>query len=432
MVKKMIRSFIKYLILTFFLIIIFAVYPQLINSIRFTTLSVLKNIFTNERDEPVIQNLSKKNDFKIINSNSFEIKVRNLDNFAGYNINSDGSINNQHKSAGLFGEFKEDKVNLKLFTRDGFVIENGVAKAFDLPRNYDPHNSAGGIRGIFFVDNDSYGLMVTNNIGCQNVTIINLNKKLEIFEADCLPDDQSKIHFDGVGGASTFIDDNILISIGTPTNNYQPVRDLAQNDDSYYGKIISINKKDIKKSLKNNERVEVSIFSKGHRNPQGLEKINNKIFSTEHGPKGGDELNNIKENSNYGWPISSYGTKYENVSSAAYKLNHSKNSFIEPIYQFTPSVGISDLVKCTNELINYYEREGCLIATSLREQSLIIFLLSENLDRVIGYEIIDFGQRLRHIAKKQNGEVFSDKDGSIFMSTDQGNVVKAQFILLKD
>ena len=94
------------------------------------------------------------------------------------------------------------------------------------------------------------------------------------------------------------------------------------------------------------------------------------------------------------------------MSSAAYELNHFKNDFIEPLYQFTPSVAISDLVKCTNQLISYYERDGCLIATSLREQSLIIFLLSENLDRVIGIEKIDFGQRLRHIAKQKNNKLF--------------------------
>ncbi len=428
----MTRSFLKYLFLTFFIIALLAIFPQLINSIRFTTISIVKNIFTNDRQIPIVQKLNDKKEYEIINSNSFEIKVSNLNDFAGYNINSDGSINNQHKSAGLFGELKEGVVNLSLFTRDGSVIENGVVKVFDLPSNYDPHNSAGGIRGIFFVDNDPYGLMVTKNIGCQNVTILNLVMKFEIFEADCLPFDQSGIHFDGVGGASTFIDNNILISIGTPTNSYQPVRDLAQNDNSYYGKIISINKKDIIQSVKNNKKVNVSIFSKGHRNPQGLDKINNKIFSTEHGPKGGDELNYITKNSNYGWPISSYGTKYENVSSAAYKMSHSNSGFNEPIYQFTPSVGISDLVKCTKELINYYEREGCLMATSLREQSLIIFLLSEQLDRVIGFEIIDFGQRLRHIAKNKNGEIFSDNDGSIFMSTDQGNVVKAQFNLIKE
>ena len=428
----MIRNFIKYLALIFFLVSIFVSFPELSNSIRFTIVSIVKNIFTEDRIKPEIKTINEEKNFEIINSNSFEIKVSNLNSFNGYNINLDGSINNQHKSAGLFGEFKDDKINLKLFTRDGSVIENGVVKVFDLPNNYDPHNSSGGIRGIFFIKNDPYGLMVTKNISCQNVTIINLEKKFEIFEADCLPDDQSKIHFDGIGGASTHIGDNILISIGAPTNSYQPVRDLAQNDSSYYGKIISINKKNIIKSLNKNEKVSVSIYSKGHRNPQGLENINSKIFSTEHGPKGGDELNYITKNSNYGWPISSYGTKYENISSAAYKLSHSKHGFIEPLYQFTPSVGISDLVKCTKQLIDYYDREGCLIATSLREQSLIIFLLSEKLDRVIGFEIIDFGQRLRHIAKKKNGEIFSDIDGSIFMSTDQGNVLKAYFNLVKE
>ena len=428
----MIRISFKYLAIIFFLISIFVSFPELSISIRFAIVSIVKTIFTEDRIKPEIKTTNEEKKFEIINSNSFEIKVSNLNNFTGYNINLDGSINNQHKSAGLFGEFKDDKINLKLFTRDGSVIENGVVKVFDLPNNYDPHNSAGGIRGIFFIENDPYGLMVAKNISCQKVTIINLEKKFEIFEADCLPDDQSKIHFDGIGGASTNINDNVLISIGAPTNNYQPVRDLAQSDNSYYGKIISINKNNIIKSLNNKEKVIVSIFSKGHRNPQGLENINNKIFSTEHGPKGGDELNIITKNSNYGWPVSSYGTKYENISSAAYKLNHSKHGFVEPLFQFTPSVAISDLVKCTKQLIDYYEREGCLIATSLKEQSLIIFLLSEKLDRVIGSEIIDFGQRLRHIAKKKNGEIFSDIDGSIFMSTDQGNVIKAYFNLVKE
>ena len=432
MTTLMIKNLIKYFVLTLILVLVLSAFPQLTNLVRFTAVSIIKNIFPDDRTKPIIQNANSENIEEIINANSFEINVSNLSNFVGYNTNTDGSINNQHKSAGLFGEIVNNEILLKLFTRDGSVIKNGVTKVYDLPKNYDPHNSAGGIRGIFFLENDPYGLMVTKNIGCQNVTVLNLVKKIKIFETDCLPHDQSKIHFDGVGGASVHLDDKILISIGAPTNNHQPIRDLAQSDDSYYGKIISINKNDINKSLENNTKVEVSIFSKGHRNPQGLDKINNKIFSTEHGPKGGDELNNVIENSNYGWPITSYGTKYENISSAAYKLNHKKNGFIEPLYQFTPSVGISDLVKCTKQLVQYYDREGCLIATSLREKSLIIFLLSEKLDRVIGFEIIDFGQRLRHIAKNYNGDVFTDKNGSIFISTDQGNVIKAQFNLKKD
>ncbi len=428
----MLKFLIKYFLITLVLIFLISLFPNITNTLRFTLVSIVKNIFPAERTEPVLNKINFEKPHETINANSFEIYVNELSSFAGYNLNSDESINNQHKSAGLFGEIKNGKTILKLFTRDGSVIENGTVKMFDLPKNYDPHNSAGGIRGIFFIENEPYGLMATKNIGCQNATIVNLEKKKAIFETDCLPSDQSKVHYDSIGGASIHLDNKIFVSIGTPTNSSQKIRDLSQNNNSYYGKIISINKKDLSQFLEDKTELNINIFSKGHRNPQGLAIINNKIFSTEHGPKGGDELNLIIKSGNYGWPVASYGTKYENLSSAAYELNHFKNDFIEPLYQFTPSVAISDLVKCTNQLISYYERDGCLIATSLREQSLIIFLLSENLDRVIGIEKIDFGQRLRHIAKQQNGKTFSDLDGSIFISTDKGNVLKVLFNLIKD
>ena len=69
-------------------------------------------------------------------------------------------------------------------------------------------------------------------------------------------------------------------------------------DDSDIGKILFIN-------LDNYKKI---IFSKGHRNPQGLLNIDNKnILSTEHGPYGGDEINKIIFGKNYGWPIASYG-----------------------------------------------------------------------------------------------------------------------------
>ena len=53
------------------------------------------------------------------------------------------------------------------------------------------------------------------------------------------------------------------------------------------------------------------LFSVGHRNPQGLIVSDNIVISTEHGPYGGDEINNIKFGKNYGYPISSYGELYK-------------------------------------------------------------------------------------------------------------------------
>ena len=142
-------------------------------------------------------------------------------------------------------------------------------------------------------------------------------------------------------------------------------------------------------------------------------------------------MNFIEENSNYGWPVASYGTKYESLASASYKLNHKKNSFKEPLLQFTPSIAISDLTNCSNQMMVYYERKGCLLATTLRDKSLYIILLSDDYSRVIGYEKIEFGERLRHIAKQKNNKLFQDNDGSIYIASDSGKVLKFYFKLIK-
>ena len=74
------------------------------------------------------------------------------------------------------------------------------------------------------------------------------------------------------------------------------------------------------------------------------------IINTEHGPKGGDEINfnfqNHKETPNYGWDVSSYGVEYDGTR---YKDSHSKYGFIEPFRYYTPAIGISELIYLPNE-----------------------------------------------------------------------------------
>ena len=429
----MLKSILKYLFIFLISIVVVYQFQGYISQLRLIPTGLIKLIFPENRVEPVIEkNISKdKLTSEILNANSFEVYIDEVDYLAGYNKNQDGSMNNQHKSAGLYGTHFNNKTLLELYTRDGFLITESKTSQFILPRNYDSHNSQGGIRGIFFLNKEPYAYMATKKIGCQNMSIINLKRKIEIFETDCLPDYQG-IHYDGVGGASIHYKENILLTVGAPTNNSQPIRDLAQNNESYYGKIISINKVSILNFLDKKNKIKVKIYTRGHRNPQGLAKINNNLFSAEHGPKGGDELNILKENANYGWPIASYGTKYESVASSSYKLNHQKNNFKEPLMQFTPSIAISDLANCSKQMIEYYNREGCLLATTLRDKSLVIILLSDDLNRVIGYEKIEFGERLRHIAKKQNGELFHEDNGSIYITSDSGRVLNVTFKLIKE
>ena len=108
-----------------------------------------------------------------------------------------------------------------------------------------------------------------------------------------------------------------------------------QDTNSIFGKILFIDFE------KNNP----IIFSKGHRVAQGLYTEGNLIISTEHGPRGGDEINKILFNKNYGWPIASYGEKYSvnNSKKSSYTKNHYSQGFEEPLFAFVPAIGISEI-----------------------------------------------------------------------------------------
>ena len=147
----------------------------------------------------------------------------------------------------------------------------------------------------------------------------------------------------------------------------------------------------------------------GHRNPQGLlyDKENNFIISTEHGPRGGDEINIIdiesiyknEEILNFGWAISSYGehygekkqnkTKYEKYP--LYK-SHSKHGFIEPIKSFVPSIGIAENVKIGD---NKY------VLSSMRDRSIYFFNLDQE-KNIINFDRVEVFERVRDLKFHDN------------------------------
>ena len=141
------------------------------------------------------------------------------------------------------------------------------------------------------------------------------------------------------GIISKFKNNHLLYTIGDYRAVGEKKSSLPQSIESLRGKIIEINKKT--KNFK--------ILSLGHRNPQGLyfDKKKDIIISSEHGPKGGCEinLNFLSDNKikNFGWPISSYGEHYNStliVNENAKKdspliKSHSKKGFVEPYYILT-------------------------------------------------------------------------------------------------
>ena len=136
------------------------------------------------------------------------------------------------------------------------------------------------------------------------------------------------------GRIEKFKDNKLLFSIGHSAVKHKP-----QDRNSLLGKIISIDK----------DTREYKLISIGNRNPQGLFYVerNDLVINTEHGPKGGDEINfNFRDKNytpNFGWDIAAYGTTYDDKK--IYKMDsHSKYGFDEPFKYYNPSIGISEIV----------------------------------------------------------------------------------------
>ena len=189
-------------------------------------------------------------------------------------------------------------------------------------------------------------------------------------------------------------------------------RNLAQDDNSILGKILFIDF----------ESKNYVIFSKGHRVPQGLTTGKNFILSTEHGPRGGDEINLIQFGQNYGWPISSYGEPYfwekKSTEKYHYLKNHSNHGFIEPIYSFVPSIGISQIIKVPDNFSPLWK--DSFLVTSLAGGKIYRILFDKNFSKVIFREKIFIGKRIRDIIYSEKFNVFLlSLDGHGNSSTDR-------------
>ena len=174
----------------------------------------------------------------------------------------------------------------------------------------------------------------------------------------------------------------------------------AQNRTSDYGKIIRVNP----------QTGTSKIVSIGHRNPQGLAlDADGKLWSTEHGPQGGDELNLIHEGSNYGWPYVVYGTDY---GAKAWPLSISQGrhpDYRRPIFAWLPSIAVSNLI-----FIEGFSPEwnGDILVSSLKAKSLYRMRYEEG--RVIFAETIFVGTRVRDLVQLPNGIlVLWNDDGTI-------------------
>ncbi len=255
------------------------------------------------------------------------------------------------------------------------------------------------INGKLFI---SYTKVIKPETNCLNLSIIYADIFQEFgelnignFDEFFTYDECKEARFNGYqsgGRLFDYKDNNLLMTIGD-FQNFTP----AQDKNSFFGKIISINISNKKHRL----------ISMGHRNPQGLlyDKKKNTILSTEHGQKGGDEVNLIIDNekgkvSNYGWPVASYSDYYgyENSSIkkiAPFKKNHKKFGFIEPLIYFTPAIGISQIINSSVFKKKY--SSDVFLVTSMREKKIIFLQIKQDSKEAEVIDELVIGERIRDI-----------------------------------
>lgn len=145
-----------------------------------------------------------------------------------------------------------------------------------------------------------------------------------------------------------------------------------------------------------------AIYAWGLRNVQGIAQhpVTGEIYASDHGPKGGDELNIIKNGANYGWPVITYGIDYD--GSIISEETH-KEGMEQPITQWTPSIAVCAIEFVNSELFPKWENN--LIVTALAFQELRRLVIDG--DKVSEQEILYKGYgRVRDVKVGPDGSLY--------------------------
>ena len=221
-----------------------------------------------------------------------------------------------------------------------------------------------------------------------------------------------------------FDNHHIMVALGDYQSAY-----LFDQENNELGNTILINTTDLSKET----------FTKGHRNPEGLvfSKSFKKIFETEHGPEGGDEINVIEKGNNYGWPRNTYGTIYRetdeamhfndptmemwsNVGGANFG-NH--DDFKKPIFAYIPSIGIKAIEQLPESQFEFPKWDDDFIICSTKGLHRVKItnsnkprvLLSEQFGIFRSHSKInkdDVLEGCRDIAISENGVIFTSNDSN--------------------
>ena len=174
------------------------------------------------------------------------------------------------------------------------------------------------------------------------------------------PDKDTAAHY---GGKLAFMPDGtLLVSVGEGFEYREQAQDLG----SELGKLLRIHTDGSIPADNPFPDTAPRVYSYGHRNPQGLavHPSNGSIYMTEHGPKGGDEINRIEPGNNYGWPAITYGVDYSGAIISPYT---EAEGMEQPLRYWVPSIALSGLALYTASMFDEYRGDAFIGALKDRK-----------------------------------------------------------------
>ncbi len=225
-----------------------------------------------------------------------------------------------------------------------------------------------------------------------------------IFTAE--PTRGAPVHY---GARLAFMNDGtLLITLGDGFDD----REDAQRLDSHTGTIVRVHddgRVPVDNPFVGHDDALPEIFSYGHRNPQGIvvDPDTGEIWSHEHGPRGGDELNLIRAGENYGCPVATHGIDYSGARITPYT---SRPGMVDPVIDWTPSIAPAGMSQYRGEL--FPDWQGNLLVASLVEQTIRRIVIDGDdvvSDEPLGLEL---GRRLRDVQVGPEGALYVLTDES--------------------
>jgi aldose sugar dehydrogenase len=201
-------------------------------------------------------------------------------------------------------------------------------------------------------------------------------------------------------------DNNLFLTMG----DHFTYRNEAQSLANHIGKIVRVRPDGSvppDNPFVGKTGIQPEIWSYGHRNLQAaaIHPATGRLWTVEHGARGGDEVNIPLAGRNYGWPVITYGRDYSGLKIGE---GTAKAGMEQPVYYWDPSIAPSGMAFYTGNL--FPEWKGNLFVGALRGQALHRLVLGG--ERVVGEEVLlrDLGERIR--------DVRSGPDGALWLLTD--------------